>query len=189
MHTVGLALVLVLRTYDLFGIPQPEMAGAQRAAAAVLGRAGISVSWIACRPAPMGAQDSACAEARQPAELIVRLLAAPANSTTTALADARIDTEARLGTFATVFVDRIRKLAAASDLDSGTLMGRALAHEVGHLLFGSSAHSVTGVMRPAWSASTLRRQGDWAWTFSDDEADRLRTSLRERVTLVAVAGR
>jgi hypothetical protein len=181
MYTLGFAFLLVLRTYDMVGVPSREIAAAERTVSAVMARAGIDVSWIACRGASAGTHRPACDQTRQPSELIVRLVAVPRQATNLALADAYIDTEAASGWFATIYVERVRSLAAASGVDPGTLMGRAMAHEVGHLLLGTSAHSATGLMRASWSAPMLRRQGAWAWVFSDEETDRLRSKVSQRV--------
>jgi hypothetical protein len=182
---VALALVLVLRTYDMVGLPRHEIATAQRVASTVLGRARVDVSWLSCQRAGVPSHDSPCDEAHLPSELILRILDASAHPTNAALADANVDIDAAFGSFATLYVDRIRNLAAASGVDFGTLMGRAIAHEVGHLLLGTSSHAATGLMRAVWSSPMLRHDGDWAWTFSGTEADGLRRKLRERIALAA----
>ena len=41
MHTLGLALLLVLRTYDMVGVPSSEIATAERTASALMARAQI----------------------------------------------------------------------------------------------------------------------------------------------------
>jgi hypothetical protein len=185
MHTLGVALLLVLRTYDMVGLPPTEIARAEREAAAILGRARIEVLWVSCLPVPVAPDDRRCDQAHQPSELIVRIIAAPAQLTNSALADAYVDKDAALGSFATVYADRVRNLAAAGGIDPGTLMGRAIAHEAGHLLFGTSSHSVNGLMRAVWSAPMLRRRDVWAWTFSNREAVALRARLSERLALPA----
>jgi hypothetical protein len=186
MSTLGMALVLVLRTYDLAGVPAPEMANAAQATVTVLARANIAVSWISCPRQSAGPHDRRCDEAHQPSELIVRIITGLAGSTSATLADSYVDIDGALGTFATVYVDRVRRLAATSHIDPGTLMGRVIAHEIGHLLSGTAAHSTTGLMRPAWSASMLRHDGPWAWMFSTAEAARLRARLEQRQTVSTV---
>lgn len=42
---------------------------------------------------------------------------------------------------ATVFADAVAKVAARDYVEPGTLLGRALAHEVGHLLLGTTDHT------------------------------------------------
>ena len=49
------------------------------------------------------------------------------------------------------------------------LLGRAIAHELGHLLMATSAHSAHGLMRPLWTQSEIRRRARTDWTFRPTE--------------------
>jgi hypothetical protein len=39
------------------------------------------------------------------------------------------------------------------------LLGTVVAHELGHLLLGSHAHSQVGIMVPVWEEESLRNMG------------------------------
>jgi hypothetical protein len=54
-------------------------------------------------------------------------------------------------------------------MEPGTLLGRVMAHEVGHLLLGTGYHGEAGVMRAEWPDAQLNRDGDH-WRFSMLEA-------------------
>src|SRR5262245_33268480 len=179
MHGTALALLLVLRAYDMTGVSPHEIAAAERTVTDVLGRAQIDVSLVTCRVE--AASPRLCSEVLTAHDLIVRLTTAPSAAAEGALADANVDTALAAGSFATVYVDRIRRLAADADVDVGVLMGRAMAHEVGHLLLGTSRHSLTGVMRAVWSAPAIKHEGDPAWRFDRGQAARLRSRLEERL--------
>jgi hypothetical protein len=58
--------------------------------------------------------------------------------------------ETNHGWLATVFSDRIDGAATRVGVDPGTLIGRVIAHEVGHLLLGTGYHGQSGVMRADW---------------------------------------
>ena len=60
------------------------------------------------------------------------------------------------------------------------LLGRAIAHEIGHLLLDTNQHASTGLMRATWSRSELRRDKPADWHFLGDEADTMRTALATR---------
>ena len=47
-----------------------------------------------------------------------------------------------------VFYDRVKAKVLLPHRDVVTLLGYAMAHELGHLLLGPDSHSTTGVMRP-----------------------------------------
>jgi hypothetical protein len=58
----------------------------------------------------------------------------------------------------------------------GILLGRAIAHEVGHLLLGSGYHSERGVMRAEWPDQMLSGTAT-DWGFSTREAARILTAF------------
>jgi hypothetical protein len=88
--------------------------------------------------------------------------------TADALGDARVDEHTRSGVLATVYVDRVEELARAARVDVGMLLGRALAHELGHLLMGG-LHGVSGLMRPSWTREEVRRNAAADWMFAGGE--------------------
>ena len=75
------------------------------------------------------------------------------------------------GEMATVFHEQVRSVARRSGVDNAELLGRALAHEIGHLLLRARAHSPTGLMRGVWSMEelTLNRREDWLFAPADRE--------------------
>ena len=91
-----------------------------------------------------------------------------------------METQVRSGALATVYVDRVATLAGASAVDAPTLLGRAIAHEVGHLLLGTSAHARIGVMRAVWSPDMLRHDRPGDWLFTPHDALALRAAVHAR---------
>jgi hypothetical protein len=55
-----------------------------------------------------------------------------------------------------VFYDAVSARARRHDLPVGTLLGYAMAHELGHLLLPPEAHGKEGVMRGNWDAGDMR---------------------------------
>ena len=81
----------------------------------------------------------------------------------------------RTGVLATIFVDSVELIASLSEIDATLLLGRAIAHELGHLLLGTNAHSVRGLMRAVDTADVRRHAlADWALTTEDAAAIRRR---------------
>jgi hypothetical protein len=91
-----------------------------------------------------------------------------------------VDKVAHTGVLSTVLVDRVGRLASSTASDPATLLGRAMAHEVGHLLLGTAVHSADGLMRAHWSADEVRLNTWRDWSFSHDEATTMRAQLSAR---------
>ena len=180
---------IVVRSYNMIGVPLPMLIRAETTIGALLRQAGIDSSWRDCRTTqgPSSQSGDQCTEVPTASEVIVRIVRAPrAITDTEVLGYSHVDAYRRQGTLATVFADRVRALAAALRTDEGTLLGRAITHELGHLLLGTLDHSETGLMRGTWNTPGRRRSD---WFFSSSEADRMRAGLDARVlsTPLAVA--
>ena len=154
-----------------------------RAATAVLSAAGIDTLWQVCAPSP--APTDACASPLEADELAIRLAVAPGTggtSVTRRLGFALVPADRPLaGQFATVYRDRVDWLAGRGRVSRHTVLGWAIAHEVGHLLIGSNDHTDTGLMRASWSDLDLRRNVPDDWAFDPALAGVLRAHLTSRV--------
>jgi hypothetical protein len=96
------------------------------------------------------------------------------------LGDALIDPQSGAGTLATVYIDRVEWMARQTGTDSRALLGRAIAHELGHLLMPTSGHSTRGLMRAIWSGAELRRGRARDWAFEPREVAAIRARLTGR---------
>ena len=78
-------------------------------------------------------------------------------------------------------------MTAARVLDRRTLLGRAIAHELGHLLLATTTHGPVGLMRAYWSREEVRRgqPRDWNFVPSELAALRRRADARNRDTRAA----
>ena len=171
---------LIVRVYNTAAIPGREVKAAQRVAESIFRRARIGLRWRECRTpsGPSAAADDTCTNLLEPGEVMVRLTALGAAEPSKAVFGyALVDGHAQLGTLATVFADRVSATAARLHVERATLIGRTLAHELGHLLLGSNSHSARGVMRAWWSDANLRRWKGSDWHFSDGEARHMNVAL------------
>ena len=132
----------------------------------------IGVAWRNCDV------PNACATV--PArEFVIRLVRSRKTTTDGSpfvLGEASIDASQRAGVLATIYVDRVERMAELSEADSAWLLGRAIAHELGHLLLATNSHSPTGLMRAQWTSQEIRGNltPDWVFTQKDSEAIRRR---------------
>ena len=64
-------------------------------------------------------------------------------------------------------------------MDEGELLGRAIAHEIGHMLIGTPAHARVGLMRAVWvDAASCAAVRPLDWMFSGREGAELRPPSR-----------
>jgi hypothetical protein len=165
-----LALSLVVRIHDAYGVPDDRLARARATVERVMEAAGVAVAWPVCPClAPVGS-----------GELVVRITAASAASAPGALGFSFVDMELRAGTLATVFADRVQDLASIAAVDEGELLGWVIAHELSHLLIGTRDHEPRGLMRGEWKASELARQRPSDWVLSRTDGLRIRQAIKRR---------
>jgi hypothetical protein len=190
MHTVTAALLLTARLYSVVDVPATDRIAANQVAARILRTAGIEMAWTDCndrsRAHDPGATNDVCLVPPQADELIVRFVSSPAANGPRVrmggdtLGDAYVDTAAATGSLATVYVDRVRAIARAASVDVGTLLGRVIAHEIGHLLLGTATHRASGLMRAEWTTTLLQRSIPNDWRFSAIDAAHVREGLMRR---------
>jgi hypothetical protein len=82
---------------------------------------------------------------------------------------------------ASVFYDRIREMSSPPRAATPVLLGRAMAHEIGHLLLGANAHSRSGIMRAHWSDQDLTMGTRGEFLFTAEQSRRMKTRLAQQV--------
>lgn len=75
-----------------------------------------------------------------------------------------------------VFLRQVQDFARLYHVDLSTMLGHVIAHEVGHLLLPTFAHSPTGLMRAEWDRTQVRDAARRALTFTEGQAQRIRAS-------------
>lgn len=74
--------------------------------------------------------------------------------------------DAEIGVSAMVFYDRIERFKGSGEIDLPTLLGHAMAHEIGHVLLGTIEHSPAGIMKARWSQADFQAAGLRFMTFT-----------------------
>jgi hypothetical protein len=77
---------------------------------------------------------------------------------------------------ANVYADRTRELAHGREFE--VILGRVIAHELGHLLLGKNAHSAAGIMQAQRRDQDLGFSRHTAMLFLPREAKRIRANVR-----------
>lgn len=177
---------VLVRTYNTYGVSGHELGDAAQHAARLLAEAGVPSAWRDCRTSDGPSSTSGpCDDLPLTFELIVRIVKAPASGAPDMpLGEAHMDAATGRGALATIFGNRITAVAAEAGMRRSVLLGRVLAHEVGHLLLGATAHSTDGLMRARWPVEWLRASLDGDWQFAPADAERLRLILTSRALSV-----
>jgi hypothetical protein len=79
-----------------------------------------------------------------------------------------------IGSQADVFYTKIASFHGVSSVEPATLLGHAMAHELGHLLLGSNSHSLTGLMRANWRTNDLIHMEQGGLPFSEEQSGKMK---------------
>jgi hypothetical protein len=82
------------------------------------------------------------------------------------------------GPCVTVFMDRLKDMAALQPLTTSFLLGHVLAHEMGHVLQGIARHSETGVLKERWSQLEIEAMWNKPLRFTDYDAALMLEGIR-----------
>jgi hypothetical protein len=85
--------------------------------------------------------------------------------------------DAQSGAQATVFYDRIEALGRLAGISVATLLGHAMAHEIGHVLLGTTEHSSDGIMKARWGKADYQRAAMGFLEFTPSQ----RAAIKERL--------
>jgi hypothetical protein len=69
-------------------------------------------------------------------------------------------------------------------VDLALILASVMAHEMGHLLLGSNAHAVSGIMKAHCQLSELRRIGMGSLLFLPEQGKRMRARVNQREELL-----
>jgi hypothetical protein len=189
-HALLLAAMVVIRTYNYAQVPPEQLARARATTERTFQRAAISITWIECRvPADRRSSIVDRPECTRPlhegSEFMLRLMP-PIHATDRGslrhieMGSSVIDRTTGGGALATVDSDLVMNIAHDLGAEDSTLLGRAVAHEIGHLLLGHPRHSRDGLMRAIWSQAEIRGLRPAGWQFSAAEAAQMRQGLAGR---------
>ena len=148
------------------GAPQWILAFAQKLVAGVYERAGVEVVWEGGTEAAADVQLTIILTRRLPVTSIK-------NGDVLAIAIAPPGGRGRL---AYVVWPRVEAFAHAKRVPVARVLGRVIAHELGHLLLGHNAHSEEGIMRAQWNSADFAGIDNQA-VFSPEQSARIREHI------------
>jgi hypothetical protein len=182
---------LHVRLCNLAGLDTSTLAQAETEASLILRFSRIDSDWKgSCFPDPSRPPDGLTRSPATrtealgaPALRLTIVAGAPPPSGQDALGMATLFT--RHGLHASIFADRIKALCDSrvnrnnrwQQVSFPKLLGHVFAHEIGHLLLGSTDHGATGLMRAHWQDLELQQMAYAHLTFTKEEAERMRENL------------
>ena len=172
--------IVTLRIYDYVQAKDADLKRAETEASAILATGGVSARWVDCPTSHAVLKDFPdCQSALQVTDYVVSILPA-------AMADRLEHSEDALGSAnesaagfgrAQIFYGKIRMMTGGDTAPFSALLGRVMAHEIGHLLLGDNAHSRTGIMQAAWSDRELGMRAGAEMVFTEKQSHRIETRL------------
>jgi hypothetical protein len=174
------APTLKIHLYDDAGIPAETLFRAKHRATETFREAGVLTKWCDCSAQSTSAPD--CSGPLESDAISVRILRDTRKIGEGIFGAAFLGDDGH-GQYTDIFFDRIRRLSEDSKVSLPDLFGYVLAHEIGHLLLGTSAHSWLGIMKATWRREQLEKAERGELWFSGKESK----TIRERIAAISSA--
>jgi hypothetical protein len=85
---------------------------------------------------------------------------------------------AHMGAHVLIFYDRVEALTQRVNAAMYVILGHAMAHEIAHVLLGSTEHSTGGLMEACWTPASWRLASAGLLAFRREEIEGMRAGLR-----------
>lgn len=171
---------LCVFVYNDAQVSPETLTGAEQRAAEIFSQAGFDVNWVHCTHLDSDREASGCNVVEGPGHLVLRIISHVASSTSDAAFGVAFLGPDGTGRYSDVFWNRAQELYANSHVDIAGILGSVIAHEMGHLLLGSNAHAISGIMRAHWEAGELRRINMGTFVFLPEQGKRMRARIAQR---------
>jgi len=146
---------ITITLFDIAGLRQEIREAMKTETSRIFLAAGVELGWVECEIAGQPVNLVECAQPLSPTRLMLQLV--PGMNKTNPKASGLAVLQGGSSFFACLYPERVSELSRDTNWEFGDLLGHAAAHELGHLLLRSSAHSPAGVMRARWETEDLRR--------------------------------
>jgi hypothetical protein len=168
---------LKVSVFNASPISSSTIERAEGEAGRVLHDAGVDVIWLNCPQAiSQSASLDLCSEASFPLHLHLRIIR-DSHGLKVSTVGISFSTEDGRGCYADLFYEPIRQLEEETHVSPSVILGHAMAHELGHLLLGTSSHSPSGLMRAHWTRDDLLDATKGNLRFSQEQRLKLRSRL------------
>jgi hypothetical protein len=157
--TTSLSPEVTISVHDYADVPTVLLAAAEDQAREIFRRAGLETVWLNCSPKlELEKREPGSCYFSDTTHLTLKISPHPMNAQVRnridVLGTAYLDDKGA-GYIAYVFYGRIQEVAQRRGLGHA-LLANVMGHEIGHLLLGSTSHSVSGIMCAHWNYEKLR---------------------------------
>jgi hypothetical protein len=168
---------VTVSVYNDAQVPLDVLARAEQQAEKIFSRAGLDVTWLRCTHINSGVRAAACNGFDVPSHVAVRIIAQTPSSKSDAAFGVAFLAPDGTGRYSDVFWKRAQGLHVNSNVDLGGILGSVIAHEMGHLLLGSNAHAISGIMRAHWESDELHRIAMGTLMFLPEQSKRMHARI------------
>ncbi len=182
-----------IRVYNYADVPQQIVAITKMEIAKILNQAGVMSRWIDCPASSNATEDqAACQERMASAELAIMIFRKfkPPNGVTrdTQLGSAEVLSNRQPGHYVYLSYDHIMESSYLGGLCSPETLAQVAVHEIGHVLFRSTEHSPTGIMRARWDRQDFKNAVTANLLFTPQQAETLQAEVSVRTKEAAAEG-
>ena len=168
------ASAITVAIYDDAQLSPRVLADAEDEATRIYQKAGIPILWIGCNPSRTDAKsDSRCQDPPSAMHLNMRIVPHARKSSDDIFGVAFLSAEGT-GAYSDIFYDSVEQLDRDWHVGLARVLGHVMAHELGHLVLGSNAHSRQGIMRSSWHVDELHRASMGDLLFSEEQGQSMR---------------
>jgi hypothetical protein len=171
---------------DSVGVAPAVLRQGEAEAARVFRLAGIEIAWVDCK-GQSAVESGVCRAVPGVNEFVLHIVPTGKTSSDSVFGEAFLGEDGR-GKYSDVFFDRIENAHRQLGASVGLLLGDVAAHELGHLLLGSNAHSQVGIMEPVWQKEVLREIGMGTLLFTRDQSSLMKSRIGRQTVAVSTTG-
>src|SRR5262249_38342177 len=173
-------LSLTVMIYNYSDIVTGPLAEAEGMAARSYGAAGISGNSLACPDSQEDTEDfRVCDRANAAGSPYIKIYPETMAAARQSLRKMDHAMGAAAGSGAIIVYPRVRAVAKEWNCPEELVLGRILAHELGHILLGNNSHTSQGLMKPLFGRKEVFRESG-QFLFEVKQAGRLREAVRQR---------
>ena len=179
---------LDIYVYNKAGVSSGILSHAEQDATRIFRISGLHAMWVECSTAEITRTD--CNGLPQPGDVVLQIVHETRELKDDVFGAAFLGRDGT-GQYTNVFYDRVNELHRDWNVSLADMLGHVMAHEVGHLLLGLNAHSISGIMRSHWDSAELKAAERGRLLFSAEQSrimrERLATATSRRDTRNALA--